>query len=582
MSTTITPTKRRPLPVLLAGTFMIVLDFFIVNVALPSMQHSLHTSYSTLEWVVAGYGLTFSAFLITAGRLGDRVGRRRLLSIGLVVFALASAGCGFAPNAGALIAFRLLQGIGGALISPTVLSIIGVTYEGPERARAIGIYGTVLGLAAASGQLIGGLLIQANPAGLAWRSVFLINIPVAAAALALMPRWVPESKAPRPVRLDWTGTALATVGVTAVVLPLVQGRQYGWPWWSIASLAAAAVILAAFVVSQTRRGRSGRAVLIDMTVIKERPVAAGLVTQFGLWCGQASFFMILALYLQQGRGLDAMQAGLVFTIMAGSYTIASMRSGPLTLRFGRAVIGAGAAILALGHGLLLAAVAAEGTTGLVAWLAPGLVLVGLGMGLCIAPLSTVVLSVAGPSQAGAISGVLSTVQQVGNSLGVGAIGVVFFGALPHGYGHAFAVSVGFLAVLLAAVAGLSRFLPAPARPAKPGPQESLARLRQLVGVPVLGVERVGGWSLSVRLPEWEVAIADVAGSAMSSLMNMARAGCRLAGAGRYGRYWWLAFANDDATQPAVVLGTRVQLAPGPGGAGVDVDRPQVESGYSAA
>jgi MFS family permease len=477
MSTTTTPTNRGALPVLLAGTFMIVLDFFIVNVALPSMQHSLHAGYATLEWVVAGYGLTFSAFLIIAGRLGDRVGRRRLLSIGLAVFALASAGCGLAPDAGALIAFRLLQGVGGALISPTVLSIIGVTYQGPQRARAIGIYGTVLGLAAASGQLIGGLLIQADPAGLGWRSVFLINLPVAAGALAVMSRWVPESKAPGPVGLDWTATALAAAGVTAVVLPLVQARQDGWPWWSLASLAVAPVILAGFVVSQVRRRRSGRIVLIDMTMLKERPVAAGLVTQLGLWCGQASFFMILALYLQRGRGLDAMQAGLVFTIMAASYTFASVRSAQLTLRFGRAVIGAGAAILAAGHGLLLAAVAVEGTGGSVVWLAPGLVLVGLGMGLCIAPLSTVVLSACGPSQAGAISGVLSTVQQVGNSLGVGALGVVFFGALPRGYGHAFALSVGCLAVLLMAVAGLSRLLPAPARPAKPGPQEVLSVCR---------------------------------------------------------------------------------------------------------
>ena len=511
--------KRGGLAVLLAGTFMIVLDFFIVNVALPSMQQSLHAAYSTLEWVVAGYGLTFSAFLITAGRLGDRLGRRRVLSIGLVVFAVASAGCGWAPDAGMLIAFRLLQGAGGALISPTVLSIIGVTYAGPQRARAIGVYGTVLGLAAAGGQLIGGVLIQADPAGLAWRSVFLINLPVAAAALALMPHWVPESKAPGPVRLDWAGTALATLGVTAVVLPLVQGRQYGWPWWSKASLAAAAVFLAAFAASQIRRGRSGRAVLIDMTVIKERAVAAGLVTQLGLWCGQASFFMVLALYLQQGRGLDALQAGLVFTIMAGSYTVASMRSGPLTQRFGRSVIGAGAATLAAGHGLLLAAVAALGTGGPIVWLAPGLVLVGVGMGLCIAPLSTVVLSACGPSQAGAVSGVLSTVQQVGNSLGVGLVGVVFFGAVPRGYGHAFVLSLGCLAVLLVAVAGLSRFLPATTGAPRPGPETVPARSRPP------------------------------------------------------------SFGDGE---PVLVFAARVQPAGRPGGTGVDVDLTRVDSGYSPA
>jgi EmrB/QacA subfamily drug resistance transporter len=561
---------------------MIVLDFFIVNVALPSMQARLHASYGTVEWVVAGYGLTFSTFLITAGRLGDRIGRRRLFSIGLGVFAVASAGCGLAPDAGVLIAFRLLQGVGGALISPTVLSIIGVTYQGPERVRAIGIYGTVLGVAAASGQLIGGLLIQADPAGLGWRSVFLINLPVAAAALALTPRWVPESKAPGEAPLDWTGTALVTAGLTAVILPLVQGRQYGWPWWSLAGLVAAPIILAAFVVTQIRRRRSGRAVLMDMTMFKERPFATGLVTQMGLWCGQASFFLVLALYLQQGRGLDALQAGLIFTVMAGSYLFASMRSAALVLRFGRRVIGIGALILAAGHGLLLAAVLAEGTGGSVGWLAPGLLLVGLGMGLCIAPLSTVVLSSCEPSRAGATSGALATVQQVGNSVGVAVVSIVSFGALSHGYAHAFALSVAGLALLLIAVAALSRLLPAPAGSVKPGPEETLVRLRQLIGSPLIGVDRSDNWTLALHLPGWDIGLTDVGVTAWASLAEVAGGGCRVRGVGRYGRFWWLSFGADDHAQTAVVLGAHVRLSPSPGGGDADMDMPLLESGYSRA
>ncbi len=448
------------LPVLMAGTFMIVLDFFIVNVALPSMQSRLHAGPSTVEWVVAGYGLTFSTFLIAAGRLGDRIGRRRMLSIGLALFAVASAGCGLAPTASALIGFRLLQGLGAALVGPTVLSIIGVTYSGPDRVRAISVYGTVMGVAAAGGQLIGGALVQANPAGLGWRTVFLINLPIAAAALALARRLVPESRAAGAGRLDLAGTALVTVGLTAIVLPLVQGRQYGWPAWTIASLAAAPLVLGAFVWHQISLRRRGGSPLVDMRLFKDRAFAGGLVPQLVLWCGQASFFLVLALYLQQGRGLSAMSAGLVFTILAAAYLAASIPAPALTGRFGRTLVGFGALTLAAGHGLLLAAVWHEGTGGSLLPLVPGLVLAGAGMGLCITPLATVLLSSTSPERAGAVSGIMSTVQQVGNSLGVAVTGVIFFGAVHHGVGHAFELTLIELGLLLLAVAALSRLLPA--------------------------------------------------------------------------------------------------------------------------
>ena len=451
------------LPVLMAGTFMIVLDFFIVNVALPSMQSGLHASASALEWVVAGYGLTFSTLLITSGRLGDQIGRRRVLAFGLALFVLTSAGCGLAPSADLLVAARFLQGVAGALISPTVLSLIGVLFTGPERIRAISIYGVVMGLAAAGGQLIGGVLIQANIAGLGWRSVFLINVPVGLAALALIPMTVPESRAQARSRLDLVGTVLLTAGLTAVVLPLVEGRQLGWPLWTWMSLAAAPLLLGGFVAHQRHLARAGGAPLLDMGLFRNKTLTAGLITQLGLWCGQASFFLVLALYLQQGRGLDALQAGLVFTILAAAYLAASMRAPALTLRFGRTLIGAGALTLAAGHLSLLIAVADVGVKGSIAALVPGLLLVGAGMGLCITPLTTTVLACAGPQGAGAVSGVLSTMQQVGNSIGVAVTGVIFFGAVPHGYAHALDLSVAELGALLIGVAALSRLLPGRSR-----------------------------------------------------------------------------------------------------------------------
>ena len=452
-----------PLPVVLAGTFIVVLDFFIVNVALPSIQSSLDASSGSIEWIVAGYGLTTAILLITAGRLGDRYGRRRVFSIGLALFTLSSAVCGLADTASVLVMARLVQGCAAALLMANVLSIIGVLYQGVDRAKALSAYGMVMGLAAVSGQLIGGALVQANPAGLGWRSCFLINVPIGLVALALAPRVIPESSTPRTGRADVLGTLLVTCGLTAIVLPLVEGRQHGWPLWTWISLAVAPALLAGFWGHERRLARRGGAPLLSLELFETRSFSAGLIAQLVFWCGQASFFLILALYLQLGRGLSALDSGLVFTILAISYLAASMRAPALTERHGRRVLAAGAMTLAVGHAALLAAVAVVGVGGSIVILIPGLLLVGAGMGLGITPIATIVMANMQPEQAGATSGVLSTAQNVGNALGVAVIGVVFFGALNHGYATAFELSLAVLAGTLAAVAVLTRLLPAPVR-----------------------------------------------------------------------------------------------------------------------
>jgi EmrB/QacA subfamily drug resistance transporter len=449
-----------PLPVVLAGTFMVVLDFFIVNVALPSMQSDLGASNSAIEWVVAGYALTSAIFVITAGRLGDRFGRRRMFSLGLAMFTVASLVCGAAGTPFELVLARLLQGVGAALLTPNVLSLIGVLYSGPDRVRALSVYGTVMGLAAVGGQLIGGALIAIDPAGLGWRSCFLINVPVGVLALALAPRLIPESRQPDAPRLDRTGTMLATAALTAVVLPLLEGRQHDWPLWTWLSLAAAPVLLAAFVAHQRRLMSRGGSPVLDKALFARRSFSAGLLTQLCFWAGQASFFVVLALYLQSGRGMQPLPAGLVFTILAAAYVAASMRAPELTARHGRAVIGAGALVLAAGHGLLLLAVADIGVGGALVALIPGLILVGAGMGLVLAPLASTILQSLEPERAGAASGMLTTVQNVGNAIGVAITGVIFFGALHSGYARAFELAAGELALLLVGVAALSRLLPA--------------------------------------------------------------------------------------------------------------------------
>jgi EmrB/QacA subfamily drug resistance transporter len=442
---------------------MVVLDFFIVNVALPSIQSNLHASAGSIEFVTAGYALTSAVFLISGARLGDRLGRRRVFAAGLALFTLASAACGTVSDPTLLVAARLVQGVAGAMLMPNVLSIIGVAYAGADRVKALSMYGMSMGLAAVSGQLIGGLLVQWNPAGLGWRSCFLINVPIGVLGLALAPKLVPESREAHARRVDWLGTVLVTTGLTAIVFPLVEGRQHGWPLWTWLSLAAAPVLLAAFVAQQQRLTKNGGAPLLDMSLFKQRAFSAGLIAQAVFWSGQASFFLVLALYLQAGRGLSALHAGLVFTILAVSYLVASMRAAELAVRYGRRVLTAGALVLAMGHVVTLASVAAIGVRGSVFALAPGLLLIGAGMGLAIAPLATIIMSAMRPEQAGAASGALSTFQNVGNAVGVAVIGVIFFGAQHSGYATALELSLAALAGILLSVAALTRLLPAAVR-----------------------------------------------------------------------------------------------------------------------
>jgi MFS family permease len=447
-----------PLAVLMTGTFMFVLDFFILNVALPSIQHGLRAGESAIEWIVAGYALSTAVLLVTGGRLGDRFGRRRVFTLGMAIFPAASVGCALAPDPGLLVAARIVQGGGAALMAPNILSILGVVYTGPARVRAISVYGMVMGLAATAGQLIGGILIRADVAGLGWRAIFWINVPFGVAALIAAARLVPESRDGQGARLDLTGVALITACLVAVVLPLVEGRQAGWPSWSWAALGAAVPLAAVFAVHQQRKAARGGVPLLSPRIFAAWPLRAGLLTQTVFWCQQAAGYLVLGLYLQQGRGLSALSAGAVFTVLAAGYLATSFRAPALTMRFGRSVIAAGALIAAAGDAALWLATAHAGTSGPVTWLFPGLLLLGAGQGLCITPLTTTVLSHADPVTAGSVAGALSTAQQVGNSVGVAVTGVLFFGALGHGYGVAFERSVLQMAALLLVVAALTRLM----------------------------------------------------------------------------------------------------------------------------
>lgn len=464
----------RALPIILVPVFMVTLDVFIVNVAIPSIQARLHASPAAIQFVISGFALAIAAGLITAGRLGDLYGRRALFAVGLAVFTAGSAACGFAPSAGFLVAARVAQGFGGAIMMPQALAILGIIYTGAHRAKAFAYYGLAMGMAGVFGQLIGGVLIKMNIANSDWRSVFLINVPVGLAALALIFFLVPNPKASGQARLDLPGAVLAMGAVVAVVLPLIEGRQEHWPLWTWLSLGAAVPLLAAFALYQRWLTRRGGSPLIHPALFRERAFSVGLVISLVYFSAMTSFFLILALYLQEGQRLTPLQSGLVFLPLGTGFFIGSLRARQLTDRLGRQALAAGALAVGAGYGLLAVSVREIGATGQIAWTVPGLMLAGFGMGVVMAPLISLVLANITPQHAAAASGVLSTASQAGNAFGVAVIGIVFYGALgttpgAGSYPHAFVVSTCLLIGFTVVVAVLLQFLTPRARDRKASP-----------------------------------------------------------------------------------------------------------------
>ena len=454
--------RKGLLPVVLVATFMTTLDFFIVNVAVPSLQLGLKAGPAAIQWVVAGFGLALASALVTAGRLGDRYGRRRMFALGLLLFTAASAACGLAPSAGLLIEARVAQGLAAALMGPQVLAILRTSYTGPAQARAFGMYGLTMGIGAVLGQLIGGVLIRANLFGLDWRTCFLINVPVGLATLLFVRRALPESRAPQRTGLDLPGVALVSAALVALVLPLIQGQAQGWPLWTWLCLAGSALLFGLFGFHQ--RALSA-APVVDPRLFRDRAFTVGILSQLVVNLGLGSFFLILAVYLQQGHGLDALGSGVLFTSIGAGYLLTSTTAHLTAARLGRQVIALGAVLMALGLGLIWEAAAAIGTTGGVWWLAPGLFVNGLGMGLILAPLTSIVLTQVAPQLVGSAAGVLATVQQVGGALGIALLGNLFYGALgstagrPSGFPHAFGLSLAVLILLQLLLAALVQLLP---------------------------------------------------------------------------------------------------------------------------
>ena len=456
--------NRLVLPVVLAGTFMAILDVAIVNVAIPSIRKDLHASFGGVEFVISAYTLTYACLLVTGGRLGDLFGRRRMFVVGLLVFSGSSALCGAAPTLAVLIGARALQGVGGALMYPQVLAIIQVTYEGRERAQALGVFGSVVGIAAIAGQLIGGSLLALNAFGLTWRPVFLVNVPLgliaATAALLVLPKDHPERKG----GLDGAGVVLLALALSLLAVPLLEGRDSGWPLWMLICLVFAVPAFLLFLAYERWFAARGGSPLVRLELFRKRSFAGGVPIAMLFMASYASFLLLLAVYLQIGLGFSPLHSGAVYTPDAVGFFITSLAAPRLVPFFGRHVLTIGYSIAALGLLGTAATVAAAGS-GLVGWeLAPMLLIAGLGQGLGMSPLVGTIIAGLEPGEAGAGAGIVTTTLQTGNVLGVALGGLLFFTLLGGGhpgvpYAHAFAEALPACALLLVVAALLVHRLP---------------------------------------------------------------------------------------------------------------------------
>ncbi|MCW5253752.1 MFS transporter [Streptomyces sp. SHP 1-2] len=458
----------------MTAAFMDLVDVTIVNIAIPSIQRDAGATFSQIQWITAGYALAFAAGLITGGRLGDIHGRKRLFLIGIGGFTIASALCGFAVGPEMLVVSRLLQGAMAALMVPQVLSIVHATFPAHERGKVFGLFGAVVGLGAVSGPLFGALLTQWNLFGLEWRPIFLINLPVGIAGLVLGSRFITESKAPRALKLDLPGVALVTLGLLMLLYPLTRGRELGWPLWGYASMVGALAVFAVLVAYERRKGERDGSPLIELSLFRVKSFAAGIAVQTVFGLGLGIYFLVWTLYMQQGLGWSALKAGLTGVPFSVAVSAAAGVSVQLLVpRFGRKVLQAGALVMAAGVLLYLWEAGRHGL-GIGVWqMVPPLVVMGIGMGLIVAPLTDAVLSEVPREHAGAASGLINTVQQMGNALGLGLVSVVFFGTIgdrpaPADIGpafvNAFQNSLGWVAAVLGAIFLLMFALPG--RPAR--------------------------------------------------------------------------------------------------------------------
>lgn len=473
------------LVVLLAGMFIALLDTTIVNVALPTIRTSLDASEATLSWIISGYALAFGLALIPAGRVGDRIGHKWVFFTGIALFTLASAACGLAQDDTQLIIFRVVQGLAGGIFVPAVTAFIQLLFPGPVRGKAFAVMGSVIGVSTALGPIVGGLIIQAFGDESGWRLVFGVNLPIGVATLVAAALLLPgkhETDATAHAGIDWLGLLLVTAGLVALLVPLIEGQDRGWPLWTYLTLAVGALLIVVFAFWEIAYTRRGRSPLVPPHLFSHAAFTGGTILALVYFAAFTSIFFTISLLWQTGLGHTALESGLVSIPFAIGSIVASSQSNRLSLRLGRTVLVIGTALVTVGLVWVWLVLRSAEPATLTHWdLLLPLFIAGLGNGAFIAPNAQFIIATVDRSEAGAASGVISTMQRVGSAVGIAIIGSVLFGSLvitgpdtvASGFldaaADAMAVSAAFSVVALLLVFVLPRRTssgpPAAARPA---------------------------------------------------------------------------------------------------------------------
>jgi EmrB/QacA subfamily drug resistance transporter len=464
------PRRWEALPVILVAAFMGLFDVFVVNVAAPDIQRSIHTSSSDLQLVIGGYAFAYAAFLITGGRLGDRYSYRRLFIIGMALFTAASAACGLAETPAALIIARVAQGFGAALMVPQVLALITTLFPVGERHKALAWFGVTVGLGAIAGQVLGGGLVQIDLFGWGWRTVFFVNVPIGIVTVFLALRLLPDSRSSAKPQLDPLGVLGVTGALALALVPLTLGRSQGWPWWLLVPLCASPFVLALAAWYEARLARRGGQPVLDLSLFHARSFSAGLVVNIGVFTYFGSILLGLTLFLQQGLGLSALDAGLSFAPLGVAFAATSLLTRPLIARYGSRVVSVGLVIAFAAISVQLLDIHFSGNAISAIRLAPLFFFIGIGNGCVIPPLIGASLTDVAPQKAGAASGTLATGQQFATAAGVAVLSEIFFAALGHSpTRHSFVHAIQYVLILdaslLVACFLASLFLPRPRRAA---------------------------------------------------------------------------------------------------------------------
>jgi EmrB/QacA subfamily drug resistance transporter len=447
--------------VLLTGAFLSPLDYFIVNLALPAIRTGLHASSADLQLIVSVYTSAFAVLLVTGGRLGDLLGRKKMFMAGMAGFVVSSLLCALSPNGSDLVIGRLLQGASAAMLVPQILATIRSVFPKEQQTKVMGLYGFVFGFASVAGQLGGGALITLRPFGLDWQSIFLINVPVGALALIGAWRFVPESRAAHGARIDVRGLVLLSLFFSLVIYPLTQGREAGWPAWTFVAFGASVPVLGLFLLAENQLKKKGGDPLVDLSLFSNPVFSMGLALAFCFYCDSV-FFLTYGIYLQSGLGWSALTAGIaIFPFGAGSI-LGPLLSPSLARRVGNHILTVGFALLAIGFATSCIALLHVVPNVL---FFVGLLLAGIGHGLVLPTVVRIVIGEIEPAKAGLASSVVTTMLQIGSAFGATAIGGVFFSAIAGsaskaGYAHAYQMSVAIVSALFAACVVLSIVLAA--------------------------------------------------------------------------------------------------------------------------